>query len=445
MNGKFWASLDKWPQFVTAGPFLFFSGQMGRRPDGNRLCTRYEDVPERGPELGERHPWIDRIEGPVAAQAIGSYERIRGVLATEGGDLDCLARLHLYQLDKRFFPVFDRVRRHYEPSAPTPSTAVGMSRFDPARDVRLNVDGIGIRPHGGGTNGSREVLEGSKDHAAAAHFSHVVAAGPYVFIAGQIPLDTSRPGAPLIRNYEDIPTEGRFLQVGRSHEDTRNGPIASQTWFTYDLIRKHLQGAGSSLSEILNLIVYLADIRDFPTFHRVHEHFFPSSPPALTVVEVNEVGHKGTLVEIEATAVRPDKGVHKEVLESGDPLGARMSLGVRAEHLLFLSGMTGTVDDGRSAASDSVAQQTASILDKLRRTLACAEADLERIVHLTVFLKDVADIVQLEPLFKKAFPKQRPAFTVSEVPMPSPAAGAVISVTAIAWLGPEPPAAEMTL
>ena len=43
--------------------------------------------------------------------------------------------------------------------------------------------------------------------------------------------------APLIRGYDDIPERGRFLKVGRSHEDTRNGTIAAQTWFTYDLIR----------------------------------------------------------------------------------------------------------------------------------------------------------------------------------------------------------------
>ena len=438
MTTEFWASLAGWPQCVAAGPFLFFSGQMGRRPDGDGVCAHYEDVPGKGPDPGDRYSWIDRIEGPVAAQAVGSYERIRDLLAIEGGTLDNLVRLHLYQLDKRFFPVFDRVRRHYEPFAPTPSTAVGMSRFDPAGKVRLNMDGIGIRPGAAGEIGVREVLGGSRDHAAAAHFSHVVAAGPYVFIAGQIPIDTSKPGAPLIRNYEDIPVEGRFLQAGRSHEDTRNGPIASQTWFTYDLIRKHLQSAGASLADVINLIVYLADMRDFPTFHRIHEHFFDSQPPALTVVAVSEVGHKGTLVEIEATALRPESGLRREVFESGEPPGALMSPGVRAGDLLFLSGMVG-------AAGDTVAAQAASILGRLEGALAGAGAGLKRIAHLTVFLKDIEDLMRLEPLFEKAFPEQRPAFTVSEVPNPSPVTRATVSIIAIAWLGPEPPVAVSKL
>lgn len=430
----FWKSLADWPPCVAAGPFLFFGGQMGRQPGNGSVCMGYEDVAGKGPERDTSFPWIESIEAPVAAQAVASYERIRKVLESQNGSLDDLVRLHLYQLDKRFFPVFDMVRRHYEPSSPAPSTAVGMSLFDPAGDVRLNIDGIAIRREGKGEARLCKTFGGSKEHKAAAHFSHVVAAGAFIFIAGQIPIDTSRLGAPLICNYDDVLPEGRFLQVGRSHEDSRNGPIASQTWFSYDLIRKHLDSVGASFADIVNLIVYLADMRDLPTFHRVHEHFFDSSPPALTVIEVGEVGHKGTLVEIEATALRPGFGLSRQTLESGDLPGALMSEGVRAGDLLFMSGIIG-------AAGDPVTLQISSILDRVARALTAAEASLESVAHITIFLKNIADFVQLEPILAKAFRKNRPALTVSEVPMPSPVADTSISLTPIAWLGPEPPLA----
>ena len=183
------------------------------------------------------------MEAPVGAQAIAIYEQYRSFLEREGGDLKHLLRYHVYQRDKRFFPVFDRVRRHYE-SAPPASTAVGVGRFEPTDRARLCIDAIALRPAAEQALGLREVLAGAAAHTPAATFSHVVGAGPFLFVAGQIPIDTSRPGAPLIRNYDDIPEEGRLLRVGRSHEDARNGPIAAQTWFTYDLIRKHLEAAG---------------------------------------------------------------------------------------------------------------------------------------------------------------------------------------------------------
>lgn len=221
MNSKFAAVLALWPNCIAAGPWLFCSGQKGARPRDGLPCASYDDVRGLAPGAGSEYSWIQAMEAPVGAQALAIYERYRKLLAADGG-IGNLVRYHIYQRDKRFFPVFDRVRRHQE-KAPPASTAVGVGRLDPDDETRLCVDAIAFRPSGMPAWGARTVLGGSGRHAAAAHFSHVIGAGPYLFIAGQIPIDTSQPGAPLIRGYNDVPEEGRFLSVGRSHEDARNG------------------------------------------------------------------------------------------------------------------------------------------------------------------------------------------------------------------------------
>ncbi len=450
-----------WPAYVAAGPLLLFSGQYGVKPGAQQLCASFDDVAGLGPGAPSRFPWVNRMEGPVGAQAIAIYERYRSLLAAEGAEFANLVRYHILQRDKRFFPVFDRIRRNYE-TAPPASTAVGVGRFEPADKARLCVDAIALRPEAAGTLGARSVLPGSSRHAAAAHFSHVIGAGPYLFIAGQIPIDTSQPGAPLIRNYEDIPEEGRFLRVGRSHEDARNGPIAAQSWFTYDLIRRHLEAEGSSLGEILNLTVYLQDMRDFPTFHRVHERFFPSSPPALTVVEVGEVGHKGTLIEIESTAILPGKGIARRVhAPKGWTARAHMSPLVDAGGLAFLSGIVGldasgapirsmrelpaaqrrTVAGQPAAARDPVALQIDAILAELATRLAAAGHGLERVAQLTLFVDSIDAFRTIEPVLARGFGQWRPALTVIETPWPAPVAGVRVSATAIAWLGADTPTA----
>ena len=435
-------TLDRWPTCVAAGPWLFFSGQMGRRRSDGRPCTSYDDVRGLAPGAGSDHAWVSGLEAPVGAQALAIYERYRKRLEREGG-LGNLVRYHIYQRDKRYFPVFDRVRRHHE-SAPPASTAVGVGRFDPGDEARLNIDAIAYRPSAMPAYGSRSVLGGSGRHAAAAHFSHVIGAGPYLFIAGQIPIDTSQPGAPLIRGYADVPEEGRFLSVGRSHEDTRNGPIAAQTWYTYDLIRQHLAGVGSGLEQVLNLVVYLQDMRDFPTFHRVHERFFPQDPPALTVIEVGEVGHKGTLIEIEPTAVLPGKGITRRALNAPRwQAPAQMSALVEAGGLAFLSGIAagGAAGAGRKAAAGAVGSAARAIVAEMRARLALAGAGLERVVHLTVYLDDIAAFAVLAPVLERAFGKRRPALVVMEVPRPAPPADARMQISAIAWLGAGEPAA----
>lgn len=459
MSKPFLKLLSRWPTGVAAGPFLFFSGQMGLDPSGNPV-RRFDQVEGLGPGPGNEHPWVQGMEGPVGAQAIALYERYRSLLGAHGLTYGNIVRYHIFQRDKRSFPVFDRIRRTYE-TAPPASTAVGLGRFEPDGDVRLNVDSIVYRGMGKKPEG-RSVLAGSGKHAAAAHFSHVISAGAYLFLAGQIPIDTSTKKSPLIRGYADIPEEGRFLSVGRSHEDTRNGPIAAQTWFTYDLIRKHLEGAGSSMDQVMNLIVYLQDMRDFPTFHRVHEHFFGERAPALTVIEAGEVGHKGTLIEIEPTAILPGKGVKLEALPA-DPAtcGARMSAAVQAGGLAFLSGIPGVGPDGEPAQSPAqlpaawrkrapattargsgatMLAQALAVAAHLEARMKALGHPLSRIVHLTVYLDDIEAFTAIAPVFEKLFGKARPAIYVIEAARPAPIDGVRLSATAIAWTGSDTPA-----
>jgi enamine deaminase RidA (YjgF/YER057c/UK114 family) len=449
-------SIRRWPAYAKAGPLLFFSGQRGMRADGEALCASYADVAGLGPGSDSRFAWVNGIEAPIGAQSTAIYERLRSMLAAEGGGLEHLVRLHAYQRDKRFFPVFDRIRRHYEPVAPAPSTAVGIGRFDPDDDARFCIDGIALRPSAEASFGPRRSMGGANAQAAAASYSHVIGAGPLRFIAGQIPIDTSQPGAPLIRGYDDIPEQGRFLRVGRSHEDTRNGPIVAQTWFTYDLIRRHLESSGASLDRILKLTVYLQDMRDFPSFHRVHERFFADDPPALTVVAASEVGHKGTLIEIEPTALATDAPFARRAIASpATTPPAQMSVLVEAGGLAFVSGMLGLSDRGvpvtsfvelparlrrglkkGSAASTSpVVLQGLMALGRVEQALSMGNADLRSVAQLTVFVSDIREFLTLEPMLARAFGESRPALTVIEVPAPGVVAGARISLTAIAWLG----------
>ena len=441
MLTRYFAALARWPSCVAAGPWLFISGQRGARRDG-RPAASWDDVRGLAPGPGSDYEWVNRIEAPVGAQALALYARYHKLLAGDGG-IGSLVRYHIYQRDKRYFPVFDRVRQHHEQTPPA-STAVGVGRFDPDDETRLYIDAIAFRTSVMPAWGARSALAGSGRHAAAAHFSHVIGAGPFLFVAGQIPIDTSQPGAPLIRGYADVPEAGRFLSVGRSHEDARNGPIAAQTWFTYDLIRQHLAGAGSSMEQVLNLVVYLQDMRDFPTFHRVHERFFPQDPPALTVIEVGEVGHKGTLIEIEPTAFIPGTGVMRRTVNP--PRGrppARMSALVEAGGLAFLSGLTGA--DARSrkgSARDRLARETQAIVAQLKERLSAAQAGLDRVVHVTVYLDDITAFSSVAPILERAFGRRRPALALMEVPKPAPVAEARMQVTAIAWLGEGEPVAE---
>ena len=96
---------------------------------------------------------------------------------------------------------------------------------------------------------------------------------------------------------------------------------------------------------------------------------------------------------------------------------------------------------GAGAASDVHSMQASAAMAELGKRLDTARSDLGRVVHLTVYLDDIAQFPAVERVLFKALGKWRPALTVLETPAPSPVRDARVSLAAIGWLGPEKPRA----
>ena len=113
------------------------------------------------------------------------------------------------------------------------------------------------------------------------------------------------------------------------------------------------------MEDIVNITVFLQDMRDFHTFHEVHKHFFPNCFPALTVTEFKEVGHKGTLIEIEVTAMRPVDGLERRFIKEAGSLrsGSHSALAVIAGPLIFISGQSGVDNNGKAIKDLSLYQR----------------------------------------------------------------------------------------
>ena len=144
----------------------------------------------------------------------------------------------------------------------------------------------------------------NKELPAASFYSQAVCCGPLVFLAGHIPVETTKPGKPVVRGFDDIPEAGRFLATGRSHPDSRQGADHRPDVVLLRQDPRDL-AARASMPDMVHVNIFLQDVRDFGTFHRVHRHFFPEGGPALVVTGFNEVGHRSIQIEIEPTALEP--------------------------------------------------------------------------------------------------------------------------------------------
>jgi 2-iminobutanoate/2-iminopropanoate deaminase len=109
-------------------------------------------------------------------------------------------------------------------------------------------------------------------------YSIAVEAGGFVFVSGQVAVD-SETGVAV------------------------TGDVAAQTRQVMRTIGAVLGDVGLGYEDIVKTTIYLTDMADFPVVNPVYREYVGSAPPARSTVEVNALPG-GFLVEIEAIAAR---------------------------------------------------------------------------------------------------------------------------------------------
>jgi len=120
------------------------------------------------------------------------------------------------------------------------------------------------------------VIETDQAPAAIGPYTQALAAGPFVFISGQIPMD---PNGNLVK-----------------------GDIVVQTVQVIANLKAILAAVGLGPKDVVKTTVYLTDLADFQEMNRTYGEFFPQHPPARTTVQVAALPKNGA-VEIEAIAL----------------------------------------------------------------------------------------------------------------------------------------------
>ena len=104
----------------------------------------------------------------------------------------------------------------------------------------------------------------------------------------------------------DNPRSLIFVSGQLSRDEQGNliglGSMLEQTRQCIKNIRRSLEAAGASLSDIVATTVYTTDMREFKEIVAAREEFFRDNLPTSTMVEVNHLADPGLLVEIQVTA-----------------------------------------------------------------------------------------------------------------------------------------------
>jgi 2-iminobutanoate/2-iminopropanoate deaminase len=120
----------------------------------------------------------------------------------------------------------------------------------------------------------KRALSTERAPAPAGPYSQAIAAGGFVFLAGQAP--TAPDGSRVDSSFE------------------------AQARQTFANLRAVAEDAGASLADAVRVGVYLRDMADFPTMNEVYREFFPEPFPARTTIQSDLPGFD---IEVDAILV----------------------------------------------------------------------------------------------------------------------------------------------
>lgn len=109
-------------------------------------------------------------------------------------------------------------------------------------------------------------------------YSHAVRKGNLLCIAGQVATDKN----------------GNVVGVG---------DFRAQAEQVFTNLKNVVEAAGGRLEDILKVTVFVTDISNIATLREVRSRYFPSDPPASTLVQISGLANPQFLLEIEAIAV----------------------------------------------------------------------------------------------------------------------------------------------
>jgi enamine deaminase RidA (YjgF/YER057c/UK114 family) len=267
---------------VTAGDFIFVPGitslAVGSEPRRNGVAA--------AALMTEGTQWAGL---PIKLEAeFIIKERMVQSLALAGATLDDVAHAQVYLTDRDDYSAFNELwTRYFSKSPPTldiiPCAEHGLAPYD--GKIEINV--LALKPDG---TAKRHPIDAGVP-TAFRHQPQAMKCGDLLFMSGLMAFD----GHGLAAQTAVDPRQPNF-----------SSPAEAQAEFIIDNIAKLCEAAGTSLANVVRILQFHTDIREFYPVYKVWERRLGGHPAPFSAVEVSApLPVPGATVLIEAWAYAP--------------------------------------------------------------------------------------------------------------------------------------------
>jgi 2-iminobutanoate/2-iminopropanoate deaminase len=229
---------------IQVGSTLFIAGATARNPE------TYQPV------AGDTKVQTERV-----------LQNIGLVLKSAGMDYKDVAHCKVFLDDARHFQDMNAVYRTFFPEAPPSRATVRGKLMNP--DFLSEIQCTAVK------DPARRVVSADGAPSSTSPLSPAIEAGGRLFLSGML---------------------------GRG-PDGFSGDVKTQTRLTLENLKKTLQAAGLDFDDVVDVLVYVSDIRYYQQMNEVYKEMMPNPPPARATVG-SELMAADALVEIVMLATR---------------------------------------------------------------------------------------------------------------------------------------------
>lgn len=240
-------------------------------------------------------------------------------------------------------------------------------------------------------------------------------------------------GAPPANPYSVAVKAGGFIYLSGTlagdTDDSSASDVGSETRRTLERMRDVLHAAGSSLDDVVAVMVYLTSASDFQAMNQAYRAFWPGDPPTRTTV-ITTLVVPAARVEISMVAV--PRGSERAVLL---PTGWRQSpnpysYAIRSGGTVFLSGLVARRGSDNAFVGGDVRVQTRTIMENAGELLAAAGLTFRHVVSAKIYLTRAADFAAMNEVYREFFPDAPPVRATVQSGLAGPEA--VVEITFVA-------------
>lgn len=218
---------------------------------------------------------------------------------------------------------------------------------------------------------------------------------------------------------QDSVGAGAFIYLSGIAAPDNQGDVAAQTRGTLGRARDALVRAGSSLDEVVSVLVCLKSASDFPAMNDAYRAFWKKDFPTRTTV-VTELSTPGAAVEMSIVAT--GDGANRVVVHPRDWIASPSpySYAIQSGDTIFLSGLVSRNGRDNSVVPGGVATQTKVILDGAGELLKAAGLSHANIVSSRVYIPDVSSFKPMNEVYRTYFPSAPPARATVQTALAGP-------------------------